>query len=556
MEKEENQNCIYTAVTIGPIYKTFSQARRSRELWGASYLFSYITHSIINKVGKGHLLLPFSPQEDQIQGKGAGFFPDRLIFEGDRRKIIGDANEEIMEDISGKSGLPVDYLKNYLRVYALTFTLPAIGVESGSNNIVIVANRLLDAVELQEKYYQEISAINWRNAIDNMNGNLFYPKAFNKEDGFLFPSLIEIATDDFSQKNRTAYNILVKDVLRKSAIGNLSQDEQDAKNEADFINSLTTSKQFESLKWSPYHKYIAVVEADGDNIGNTIGAIGERPDEVKQFSSALFDFSLEATAAITRYGGKPVYSGGDDLLFFAPIAVYTQGNEKSEIAIERTDHLKSIFALLKELDNVFEQKILENEKLKHWYEANGLLADKKPSLSFGVSISYYKFPLNESRDCAHRLLVEAKKIKDDKNKICFRLRKHSGQSFETTVDKKKVSFKHFQEVVMKIPLNKEMLSSVIHKLLPLQTLLEQIAGDKERLYQFFEQEFEIARESKKTANDEFVWNVVDYFHQLTRDFPTGNETIVTREIDKNDSNIGKLYYVLRFLKHLTDDSDE
>ncbi|MDR2511860.1 MAG: hypothetical protein LBC89_05325, partial [Bacteroidales bacterium] len=32
----------YTAISIGPIYKTLTMARKPLEIWAASYLFSYL----------------------------------------------------------------------------------------------------------------------------------------------------------------------------------------------------------------------------------------------------------------------------------------------------------------------------------------------------------------------------------------------------------------------------------------------------------------------------------------------------------------------------------
>ena len=37
----------YFALTIGPIYKTLSQAQKTREFWGSSYMFSWIMREII-----------------------------------------------------------------------------------------------------------------------------------------------------------------------------------------------------------------------------------------------------------------------------------------------------------------------------------------------------------------------------------------------------------------------------------------------------------------------------------------------------------------------------
>ena len=37
----------HTAITLGPIYKTFMYAKKTRELWAASYLFSYLMKTLI-----------------------------------------------------------------------------------------------------------------------------------------------------------------------------------------------------------------------------------------------------------------------------------------------------------------------------------------------------------------------------------------------------------------------------------------------------------------------------------------------------------------------------
>lgn len=42
----------YTAINIGPIIGTISLAKRPRELWAASYLFSFFMECIINEIVK------------------------------------------------------------------------------------------------------------------------------------------------------------------------------------------------------------------------------------------------------------------------------------------------------------------------------------------------------------------------------------------------------------------------------------------------------------------------------------------------------------------------
>src|SRR3989304_7528026 len=160
----------YTAITIGPIYKVFSQARKTRELWGASYLFSYIMRRIIEKLNDlTKCCLPCKVDIlTESKGKGAGFFPDRLIIEGDFKLRIQKIEEEIFSEIATNCNLPKDYLHNYLRIYVVTYTLPVeiSKNKDENNNIVFVANKLLDAIELKEKYFQNISEIKWRGAID------------------------------------------------------------------------------------------------------------------------------------------------------------------------------------------------------------------------------------------------------------------------------------------------------------------------------------------------------------------------------------------------------
>jgi CRISPR-associated protein Cmr2 len=559
----------YTAVTIGPIYKVFSQARKTRELWGASYLFSFIMRRIIEKLNDlPKCCLPYKVKIiEESKGKGAGFFPDRLIIEGDVKGRIQKIEEEIFFEIADNCNLSEDYLHNYLRIYVVTFTLPVniSNKEEENNNIVIVANKLLDSIELKEKYFQKITDINWRTAIDSLNRKIFYTEAFiGKSNDFQFPSIIEIATDDFRKKNKDQYYRLVRTVLNAPRQSNIPEEKQDEINQKEFVKGLNNNKDFLPIKLRPYHKYIAVVQADGDNTGKTIAKIGNNPDMVRKFSSALFDFAIFAAEKIKKYGGKAVYIGGDDLLFFAPVAVWRENSN------EVLGHIESIFKLINDIDIIFKNKIIECNDLKHLYLKGGILEKNVPSMSYGVSITYSKYPLNEARDSAESLLREAKKIRDDKNKICFQLNKHSGQGYGFTIDKKlysgnpikPLSFDYFLSMVSNIPLQENLLSSIIYKLKPMHGLLNQISTDKERLNIFFAQEFDLDKKEpsqmtpEEKAKEFFIKNIVAFYHQLSVDFPNDNKPLPAQETEQDKSNTGKLYSTLRFLKHLTDEEDE
>lgn len=572
----------YTALTIGPIYRTISQARKTRELWGASYMFSYVMRKIIEGLGDtSKCCLPYHKDMLNLaKSKGAGLFPDRLIYEGDVRAKIKTVSEEVISKISDVSGLPNEYLQHYFRINSIVFTLPqeipltidAINKTTTDKNLVFIADKLLDATELHEKNFDEITNIDWKLAIDKLNGKIFYKEAFTgKDNSFKFPSIPEIATDDFRRKNKNAYYTLVNQILYKPSQSNETTEEIEENNQRDFLNSLKSNTNFSPIKLRPYHKYIAVVQADGDNIGQTIRTIGENPDDVKNFSSALFEFDIEAARLIKEYGGKSVYVGGDDLLFFAPVAVYAERPKQPNERETNLSFLDTIFSLLSKLDVAFEDKVINSQSLKHLYQSGGSLESIKPTMSYGISITYSKYPLNEAREKAYTNLMKAKEIKNDKNKICFSVQKHSGQTFGFTIDKKKIStvnntpgsFNQFMKMVNSIPVieGEKLLTSIIYKLAPLHALLVRIAQDKQRLDTFFAQEFDIDKDitrmsQKEIAKKEFIESIVNFYYSLSNDFSADNKLLPANESDEEATNIGKLYSTLRFVKHLTDEDNE
>ena len=72
----------YIALTIGPIYKTLAFAKRTRELWAASYIFSHMMEEIVEKINtieKYEIILPVRSKSTEPLNKDVGLFPDRLI---------------------------------------------------------------------------------------------------------------------------------------------------------------------------------------------------------------------------------------------------------------------------------------------------------------------------------------------------------------------------------------------------------------------------------------------------------------------------------------------
>ncbi len=560
----------YTAIAIGPVYKTMAQARKTRHLWGASYLFSYIMKQLIKKlleskvVTENDILLPHSTEALRNGTKfyGTGLFPDRLfiqVTDTDKAESeIESISQKIIEEITVKAGNEfAAYFEAYFRIYYANYSLPDENIkifpkEADNSNIVMVGNKLLDLMELKEKYHNDISQVDWQKIIDKLNGKgLLYKDAFgNVKDDYQFPYLLEIATDDFRKRNKAVHEDLVKQFL-----GEETEDEQETFLKALDKKSREEDNPFGSVRLKAYHKYIAVVQADGDNIGKTIGNIGNDPQGLKNFSEALGAFAIAATQEIKDYGGKPVYVGGDDLLFFAPVAV--NNNENS---------LETIFGLINKIDKIFKEKVIESDKLRKIYEPQHGSNDpvvSKPSLSYGVSVTYTKYPLNEARDSAYHLMKEAKAIKDDKNKICFKILKHSGQGLGFTIEKKMFtgdskhpkSFDTFLSMTTRIPLEKHTLASVIYKLHPVRHLINEVASDKARLSALFENTFNepVHKEGKVGA---YLKKIEAFIHQLYVDFKDDIEPLPDYETETRKSNLQKIYSTLRFVKFVTDDINE
>jgi len=100
----------------------------------------------------------------------------------------------------------------------------------------------------------------------------------------------------------------------------------------------------------------------------------------------------------------PVYIGGDDLFLFTPVL---GGN------IE-----KDVFHLIKKIDDLFIQKKI----------GIGL------SMSYGVSIFYYKSPMSEAIDIADSMLKKAKGATRDA--VAISIQRHSGQKIECLLPRK------------------------------------------------------------------------------------------------------------------------
>ena len=461
----------YIALTIGPIYKMFQNVHKTREVWMGSYFFSVVMEKIVEQAKKhGEVILPADPSVKLKNG--AGIYPDRLIL-----KLNDDfANIDIREKIitpaiiecSKALGISVDSLTSFLQIYFVVIDNTDLQkfelLDKDGKNIKSFIHRLnfiLDNKELNAKYNSSNEAF-FKSFFDNKTRRKFIDHAFNipKKD---FPSILEISATEKIHDDKDFINLLYKD-----------DKELTQKEDARIKNEIK--------ELAGKYKYMAILRADGDNFGKVISNISSDEEQVKSFSKNFVKFSEEASKIIFNYGGTVIYIGGDDILCFAPVV----------------NNNKTIFTIVDELNkkfhDVFSDEIYKKENV---------------SMSYGLSITYYKYPLNEALELSNKLLFEKAKLVKNKNCIAFQLLQHSGQYRETILEfGKGNTFDLFIKMLTKFTLKEQLLQSLTHKLVEDKEILLAIAGNNDRIAGYFENHF--SHEEKDKSVHDFIDSVCNY----------------------------------------------
>ena len=410
----------YTGINIGPIVDTLMLARKPKELWTASYMFSYLMECILKEVEMRealglHIVSPAlskvedNDKDDSDKGKKeVGLYPDRVFIRHE-----GDIN---ISDIISKA--KSEFKKN--AYYFDKEKKKIINVDENYFNVITATT---------EKYKDDGKTI--------MKLNSIFDRA----------ELANRTIDD--EVRTTVMKLLKEDKPFKIDVANPS------------IGDIAMRAKGEGRNAS-YKKYICIVQADGDKMGKTIE---KSANNVGDLSEALLRQGKAARDIIEKYGGEPIYIGGDDLLFLAPV-------------VSKDDRSRNIFSLLKELDDNFKKclkdivKELEDEDVKN------------PSMSFGLSITYNKYPLYEALKAARELLFDKAKKEPDKDAIAWRLRKHSGSGFEGIITQGSDVAKYFDRLFRLNDKEKEKeeteISAIAHKLRENIDLLELIREEPDQ----------------------------------------------------------------------------
>lgn len=458
----------YSAINIGPIISTLGMARKPRELWAASFLFSHLMKCIYSEAEKkGYSII--SPAKPTEELSGVGIYPDRIYIKGDAetKLLIENAMWTFYDNLHGKKERTINNPDlNYFNVMSAS-------CEADKDSKAIAdLNQKLDVLELCNM------------AADSDTVQTIYNIISKK----VFSSLFELATGD------DKFPIPTLEKIARAQLESRSD-----------------------VKERSHHRYFCVVQADGDNVGKTVSHTGLDDGKILEISTMLVQFGLDATKLIENFGGLPIYAGGDDLLFIAPVV----GKDGTHI-----------FKLLDDIENKAFQGVKDvvGVGLK---DDNG--NEIKASLSFGVSITYYKYPLYEALECARNLLFDTAKNIKQKKAIAWSLRKHSGGTFNAAFSLKDEELKKQFEKLIETTTDNDTVSAIAHKLRQEEALVDIVlgSGQEERLKALFDKVLEF-------DNDK-----APYFDAVKSIMP-----ILYNKIDDKKKYIQTLYSLLRTAKFI------
>ena len=426
----------YLGITIGPIIDTLDKANYPAGLWFVSAFFSHLSYSLCEKIrsdfqgGLEEILSPYFDDVDEdttFISDGVGKYHDRIIAKmsddlskediaSKTSKLIKEVKEKIIEDFedwtddtqkeniappaSGTEIGPDDikFLHDYLQIHFVVLNENEVlkskdSATKENNNILLRISPYLDALELMQTTPSDDSH------------NIFSKLLFSYDNVEANTKILKTTLYNYVSKDKRQ-NILENQKKSIKSIGNIA----------------AGRSKYAMRKKLKKYVYFAVVQADGDNMGKLLQKINTTED-IKMFSKTLLEYASEASKKVSEFGGMPIYAGGDDLLFLAPVE-NTVGKK-----------IITIFDLCDQIDKLFTENINSLCKVKDI---------PAPSLSFGVSIQYYKYPLYEARQTAADLLFGVAKKHPNKNTMAIKLHKHSGQTIGL-----RMMMKDYQNVVTK-----------------------------------------------------------------------------------------------------------
>lgn len=458
----------YIGITIGPIYDTINTTTKPAGLWFVSYMFSDITRRLCMEIFdgelKGQILSPYFDGSEEPKD-GVGKYHDRIIFKTEHYdkaildQIIQKVKKEtidIFPDDWDRKEDRIEFLLDYIQVNYVVMDEDRLPVK----NSILALSPYLDSIELLKTMPL--------NQEDNPFEKLF--KGSDREDR---------SSNEEIKKSRLFKGVEKEENQFFSGSGGKRiRDIED-------ISSIASAKEFKKTK------YFATVSADGDGMGRFLESLDN--DDVKKFSKACLEYDKVAAEAIGKFGGMTIYAGGDDLLFLSPLEGNMEGKQCN------------ILSLCSKINECF-QSIVSKA-----FEGRTNVIDKIPTISFGIAIRYYKFPLYEALSNARDLLNDVKK-NTEKNAIALHLEKHSGQSMGLLIPHESVWLvnKMFDLNIngeSNIELEAESVNSVIYTLENMKSLIKVLDEQnlsKEQHWNFWKNFFDNPEQKKDGKYHEFI----------------------------------------------------
>jgi len=487
--------------TIGPIYELMSHAKKTRELWFSSFFFSWYVKRLIKllreiKCSNGNecfdFLTPDVTDFSSIPRTKAGLFPDHII--GYSKKDINETYELIKDQIKANNDYFINVIDelgkrhylpsndnkkvesifiNYLNTSFIVLPLENIG----NNNVVEYVDAYLDGLERNRSFAirkNENTCYRCKSlpSVFIINDSFDQKKKEQKVCPFCFLKFrCNNSTDVCTETSQTsnfrypstgeisAFELISK--INPKKLQNYLQEYD----ELSFETETKAGKDFRELlpknvEINPYHKYMAIVQADGDNLGKTANQV----KDPKKLSQLLFNFGLKAKKITDKYHGEPVFIGGDDILAFLPTAFKDENG-----------NFKTVIDYVLELSKEY-ICTLNTEKISG-------------SLSFGVHLFYYKHPLSLAVKKAREQLFDVAKNVPGKNSLSLLLTQHSGQSISLQFKLGSDELNDFNTLLQKFITNEKTFPQGIHHKLSQYSKLITNLSTEIQLHNFFSNRF-------------------------------------------------------------------
>jgi CRISPR-associated protein Cmr2 len=479
----------YTIFTVGPIYETLKAADKTRALWAASVLFSWVVNRtlyyLIDKDLQDKIIVPYIKDKNFLDTRhDAGLLHDRIILKGGYADAMKEAFEQAVKDTVEKIKIGLQAKKFYYdtleplttqeiaeaEAYFKTyFQYHIIQTDDIETNPVLSLSPIADAAEYQVRLAKHIDKRYLYNYFDRINRtplkSVIHEKTWDMTEDRRFRSTLEIAAAEFIEQWK----------IQNSKEGKASRwhdffGDYDYKDDDEVFSAI---KEDFGDAFKHTHKHYAIVVSDGDGVGTFLKSIGDDEDALKRFSQNLFGYLKDAVTYIRDQGGMVIYAGGDDLLFFIPVL---HGNT-------------TLFDVIKNLDSIFKKHLDVKKETRY----------EPLSLSYGVAVNHYKFPLYEALQSAwEQLFGVAKKAKwangHAKNTLALRIRKHAGAKTDLIVDKSTQAYENFLRLVSE-ELNPNsahaLPHSFQHKLKSFAVKFDDKETTEEKIDNFFNNQFDL-----------------------------------------------------------------